>query len=73
MSAMSAPIPSDLDEIFDAIGAAVVVPASTNVTVVDTVNSHFSVSGEAASKGSVVFDSNDNSLTWTIDELVKRL
>jgi uncharacterized protein YegL len=62
-----APSPAQLQEIFEAIGAAIVVPAATNVTVIDTVAPQFSVSGAAASKGSV--NQAGNQLTWTIDEL----
>ncbi|WP_447002916.1 VWA domain-containing protein [Saccharothrix isguenensis] len=62
-----APTPAQLQEIFEAIGAAIVVPAATNVTVVDTVAPQFSVSGAAVSKGSV--GQAGNQLTWTIDEL----
>ena len=61
------PSSAELQAIFEAIGAAIVVPAATDVTVVDTVHDHFSVSGAAASKGTVV--QADNVLTWTIDEL----
>ncbi len=62
-----APDSGELQQIFAAIGAAIVVPAATNVTVVDTVGPQFSVSGAAVSKGSVV--QNGNNLTWTIGEL----
>lgn len=56
-----------LQAIFEAIGAAIVVPAATNVQVVDTVDSHFTVSAESASKGTVVRIGNE--LTWSIPEL----
>ncbi len=62
-----APTPAELQEVFEAIGAAIVVPAASGVTVVDTVAPQFSVSGAAASKGSVA--QNGNQLTWTITEL----
>ncbi len=62
-----APTPAQLQEVFEAIGAAIVVPAATNVTVVDTVAPQFTASGAAVSKGSVV--QAGNQLTWTIDEL----
>ena len=62
-----APTSAQLQAIFEAIGAAIVVPAATDITVVDTVNGHFSVSGAAVSKGSV--GQAGNALTWTIDEL----
>jgi len=62
-----APDPNDLEDIFDAIGAAITVPAATDVMVVDTVDSHFSVSGAVASTGAV--GQLGNVLTWTIAEL----
>ena len=62
-----APGASDLDAIFQAIGAAIVVPAATGITVVDTVHGHFSVTGAAATKGSVA--QAGNVLTWTIGQL----
>jgi uncharacterized protein YegL len=58
-----APSSGDLDAIFEAIAAAITVPAATNITV----NDHFTVSGESASKGTVM--KAGNVLTWTIDEL----
>jgi uncharacterized protein YegL len=62
-----APSAADLEDIFEAIGAAIVVPAATNVSVVDTVDSHFAVSAPVASKGTVT--QLGNALTWTIAEL----
>ncbi|MEU4766855.1 VWA domain-containing protein [Actinosynnema sp. NPDC023794] len=62
-----APTPAELQAVFEAIGAAIVVPAATGVTVVDTVSPQFSISGAAVSKGSVA--QNSNQLTWTIAEL----
>ena len=62
-----APTRGDLEEIFEAIGAAIVVPAATNVSIVDTVDSHFAVSTPTASKGTVI--QAGNVLTWTIPEL----
>ena len=62
-----APTPAQLQEVFEAIGAAIVVPAATGVTVVDTVSPQFAVGGAAVSKGAVA--QNGNQLTWTIDEL----
>jgi uncharacterized protein YegL len=62
-----APSAADLEEIFEAIGAAIVVPAATNVSIVDTVDSHFVVSAPVASKGTVT--QVGNVLTWTIPEL----
>ena len=62
-----APDPADLQEIFEQIGAAIIVPAATNVTIVDTVDSHFTVSAPTPSKGTVT--QVGNVLTWTIPEL----
>ncbi|NUT50371.1 MAG: VWA domain-containing protein [Saccharothrix sp.] len=62
-----APTSDQLQDIFEAIGAAIVVPAATGVTVVDTVAPAFTISGAAVSKGSVA--QNGNQLTWTIAEL----
>ncbi|GGP67336.1 vWA domain-containing protein [Saccharothrix coeruleofusca] len=62
-----APDSGQLAEVFAAIGAAIVVPAATGVTVVDTVAPQFSISSPAVSKGSVA--QAGNQLTWTIDEL----
>lgn len=62
-----APDSGQLQQIFATIGAAIVVPAATNVQVVDSVGPQFSISGAAVSKGSVV--QNGNNLTWTIGEL----
>jgi uncharacterized protein YegL len=59
-----APNAADLEDIFEAIGAAIVVPAATNVSIVDTVDSHFTVSAPVASKGTV--SQLGNVLTWTI-------
>ncbi len=62
-----APSSGQLEAIFEAIGAAIVVPAATDITVVDTVNGHFSVTGAAASKG--ILSQAGNVLTWDIDQL----
>jgi Mg-chelatase subunit ChlD len=62
-----APTSADLKTIFEKIGAAIIVPAATNIVVTDTVSSHFSVSGAAASKGTV--SQAGNVLTWSITEL----
>ena len=62
-----APTAAQLQEVFEAIGAAIVVPAATDVTVVDTVAPQFTVSGAAVSKGAVA--QNGNVLTWTIPQL----
>ena len=57
----------DLKDIFEAIGAAITVPAATNIEIVDTVDSHFTISGESVDKGNIA--KLGNVLTWTIDEL----
>ena len=62
-----APSPSDLEEVFEAIGAAIVVPAATNISITDVVDSHFAVSAVSASKGTV--GGGGNTITWSIDEL----
>ena len=62
-----APTSDDLEAVFEAIGAAIVVPAATNITVLDTVSGAFSISGAAASKGSV--GQAGNLLTWTLADL----
>jgi Mg-chelatase subunit ChlD len=62
-----APTSANLQTIFEAIGAAITVPAATNVVVTDTINGHFSVSGPVASKGTV--SQAGNVLTWSITEL----
>jgi hypothetical protein len=62
-----APDSGDLDAIFAAIGAAIVVPAATGVEVQATVSNDFTVSGAAADLGDVT--AAGNTLTWTIDEL----
>ena len=62
-----APSAGQLQAIFQTIGAAIVVPAATNITVVDTVNSHFAVSNAAVTTGTL--GQAGNVLTWTIPEL----
>ena len=57
----------DLEEIFEAIGAAITVPAATNIEIVDTVDSHFTISGESVDKGNIA--KLGNVLTWTIEKL----
>lgn len=57
----------DLDAAFDALGEALIQPAGTGITVVDTVNPNFLVSNVVASKGVVALAGNV--LTWTIAEL----
>ena len=61
------PNASELKEIFEKI-AKTLVPAGTNIEVIDTVNSHFAVSGESATKGTVT--KVGNVITWTIRELM---
>lgn len=61
------PNSSQLQSIFQAIGAAIVVPAATNVQVVDTVDNAFAITSPSASKGSV--SQAGNVLTWTIAQL----
>jgi uncharacterized protein YegL len=61
------PDSSALDAAFAALGAAIIQPAGTGITVVDTVNPNFVVSNAVASKGNVAVAGNV--LTWTIDEL----
>ncbi|MEU4745088.1 VWA domain-containing protein [Actinosynnema sp. NPDC023658] len=63
----AAPTSADLQQVFEAIGAAIVVPAATGVSVVDTVAPQFSISDAAVSKGSVA--QAGNQLTWTVGEL----
>lgn len=63
----TAPSSGDLAAIFNAIGAAITVPAATNVSLVDTVSSRFSVSGASVTKGAVA--QVGNVLTWTIPSL----
>jgi len=46
-----APDSSQLQAIFQAIGAAIVVPAATNVQVADTVSSHFAVTNPCSPPG----------------------
>ncbi len=62
-----APNAGDLTAVFEAIGAAVVTPAATDITVTATVSDHFAVSGPAASTGTV--GQAGNVLTWTIADL----
>ena len=62
-----APSSGDLDAIFAAIGAAIIVPAATNITVVDTASSHFAVSNVGASKGTA--SALAGVITWTIASL----
>lgn len=63
------PDSSELEQIFEAIGAAIVVPAATNISVVDSISDHYTIdfSSITASKGSFLL--NGNSVQWTIDKL----
>jgi uncharacterized protein YegL len=61
------PDPEDLVEIFEAIGAAIVVPAATNVQLVETVTDHFTILSGSISKGTLT--SSSSSVTWEISEL----
>jgi uncharacterized protein YegL len=61
------PESGDLQDIFEAIGAAIIIPAATDITVIDTIANHFSLSGAAASKGNIAVAGNV--ITWTIAEL----
>lgn len=61
------PNSSDLEAIFEAIGAAIIVPAGTNIQVVDTVDDHFTVSNVSADKGTA--SAVGNVITWDISEL----
>lgn len=62
-----APNSTQLQAIFEAIGAAIVVPAATGAEVVETVGSHFAVSNVSATKGTAVLAGNE--ITWDIGEL----
>jgi uncharacterized protein YegL len=61
------PSSSDLEGIFEAIGAAIVIPAATNIEVVDVISDHFIINAVTWAKGNVVLA--DQTLTWTIEEL----
>lgn len=63
------PDSSELEQIFEAIGAAIVVPAATNISVVDSISDHYTIDSSSitASKGSFLL--NGNSVQWTIDKL----
>ncbi len=61
------PDSGDLQDIFEAIGAAITVPAAKDIVVSDTISDHFTVSNVMASKGNAV--QAGNVITWTIDEL----
>lgn len=61
------PSEDELEAIFEGIGADIVVPAASNVEVVDTVDGNFSIANAAVTKGNVAVSGND--ITWTIDEL----
>lgn len=61
------PDPADLTEIFEAIGAAIVVPAATNIELIETIGDHFTLLAASATKGMLV--GSPTGVTWTIDEL----
>ena len=61
------PAPGDLVAIFEAIGAAIVVPAATAITVVDTIADHFILLSGSADKGTLSLVGDE--LSWMIDEL----
>lgn len=58
---------SALQQIFEAIGAAITVPAATDINIQLTVSDSFIASNQAVSKGNLV--AMGNSMEWTIDEL----
>ncbi len=63
------PDSQDLEDIFEAIGAAIVVPAATNISVSDLISDHFILDAGSitASKGS--FNDVGNNIQWSINEL----
>lgn len=63
----SAPNSSQLENIFKGIGAAIVTPAATNISIRDQVNSQFSVSDVSATKGTPTLSGNE--ISWTISSL----
>lgn len=60
--------PSTLQQIFEAIGAAITSPAATNVLVTLDISENFSASGALASKGSV--SATPGLISWSIPELM---
>jgi uncharacterized protein YegL len=61
------PTSTELEQIFEDIGAAIVIPAGTNIEVVDTVTDHFMLLSGSIDKGAISVV--DNTMTWTIPEL----
>jgi uncharacterized protein YegL len=61
------PTPDQLENIFKGLGAAIVTPAATNITILSKVNSNFTVSNVNASKGTSSLSGND--VGWTIPSL----
>jgi len=61
------PNASALESIFKGIGAAIVTPAATNISIHEKVNSNFSVSNVSATKGTST--STGNEIDWTIPTL----
>lgn len=62
------PSESELESIFEGIGADIVVPAASNIELVDTVDSNFSIANVSASKGTTSVSGDQ--ITWNIDKLV---
>jgi uncharacterized protein YegL len=62
-----APSSTELQQIFEAIGAAIVVPAATNIELVETVGDHFTILGASYSKGTATVGTS--SVTWEIPKL----
>jgi uncharacterized protein YegL len=63
-----APNASELESIFEGIGASIVTPAATNISIVDKVNSGFTVSNVSSNLGTATLSGND--LNWTIPKLL---
>src|SRR3954452_9039898 len=61
------PNASALENIFKGIGAAIVTPAATGISINEKVNSNFSVSNVSATKGTST--STGNEIDWTIPTL----
>jgi uncharacterized protein YegL len=64
-----APDADELEEIFEAIGAAIVAPADQNVVVTDVVHSDFSVSDIVVTKGIATLTVATNTIVWQVGEL----
>ncbi|MDM5329878.1 VWA domain-containing protein [Neobacillus sp. CF12] len=61
------PDPTKLDEIFKGIGAAIVTPAATNISIHSKVNSNFTISNISTNKGTSQGSGND--IEWAIPTL----